>query len=146
MLLNSHIDCTPARADLRCANKVDTWQTLIQLSEYSVLKLDALRKRTKDWSPCTPLSPEASYYCNCSVTCINCNMRVGKSFVTYFIEESLFGSCWREVNADWRLSRRGKSSVFLGHCLTSANRRFPEITGENNLTVFSYSWRVKSPE
>ena len=81
-----------------------------------------------------------------SVTCINCNMRVGKSFVTYFSEESLFVSCWREVNADWRLSRRDKSSVFPGHCLTSPNRRFPEITGENNLTVFSYSWRVKSPE
>ena len=28
----------------------------------------------------------------------------------------------------------------------SANRRFPEITGEDNLTVFSYSGRVKSPE
>ena len=26
------------------------------------------------------------------------------------------------------------------------NRRFPEITGEDNLTVFSYSERVKSPE
>ena len=26
------------------------------------------------------------------------------------------------------------------------NRRFPEITGEDNLTVFSYSGRVKSPE
>ena len=26
------------------------------------------------------------------------------------------------------------------------NRRFPEITGEDNLTMFSYSWRVKSPE
>ena len=26
------------------------------------------------------------------------------------------------------------------------NRRFPEITGEDNLTVFSYSRRVKSPE
>ena len=27
-----------------------------------------------------------------------------------------------------------------------AKRRFPEITGEDNLTVFSYSGRVKSPE
>ena len=26
------------------------------------------------------------------------------------------------------------------------NRRFPEITGEDNLTVFSYTERVKSPE
>ena len=30
--------------------------------------------------------------------------------------------------------------------VSSANRRFPEITGEDNLTVFSYSGRVKSPE
>ena len=30
--------------------------------------------------------------------------------------------------------------------ILSANRRFPEITGEGNLTVFSYSGRVKSPE
>ena len=30
-------------------------------------------------------------------------------------------------------------------CL-SVNRRFPEITGKDNLTVFSYSGRVKSPE
>ena len=27
-----------------------------------------------------------------------------------------------------------------------SNRRFPEITGEDNLIVFSYSGRVKSPE
>ena len=26
------------------------------------------------------------------------------------------------------------------------NRRFPEITGKDNLTVFSYSGRVKSPQ
>ena len=26
----------------------------------------------------------------------------------------------------------------------SCNRRFPELTGEDNLTVFSYSGRVKS--
>ena len=30
-------------------------------------------------------------------------------------------------------------------CYT-VNRRFPEITGKDNLTVFSYSRRVKSPE
>ena len=29
---------------------------------------------------------------------------------------------------------------------SSPNRRFPEITGKDNLTVFSYSGRVKSPE
>ena len=29
---------------------------------------------------------------------------------------------------------------------TGVNRRFPEITGGDNLTVFSYSGRVKSPE
>ena len=28
----------------------------------------------------------------------------------------------------------------------NSNRRFPEITGKDNLTVFSYSGRVKSPE
>ena len=28
----------------------------------------------------------------------------------------------------------------------TGNRRFPEITGKDNLTVFSYSGRVKSPE
>ena len=28
----------------------------------------------------------------------------------------------------------------------ASNRRFPEITGEDNLTVFSHSLRVKSPE
>ena len=33
------------------------------------------------------------------------------------------------------------SSVIAG-----CNRRFPEITGKDNLTVFSYSGRVKSPE
>ena len=31
-------------------------------------------------------------------------------------------------------------------CPTIKNRRFPEITGEDNLTVFSYSGRVMSPE
>ena len=30
--------------------------------------------------------------------------------------------------------------------LHSGNRRFPEITDEDKLTVFSYSRRVKSPE
>ena len=30
--------------------------------------------------------------------------------------------------------------------ISSTNRRFPEITGEDNLTVFSYSVRVTSPE
>ena len=29
---------------------------------------------------------------------------------------------------------------------SNCNRRFPEITGKDNLTVFSYSRRVKSPE
>ena len=34
-----------------------------------------------------------------------------------------------------------------GHnAMWCSNRRFPEITGEDNLTVFSYSGRVKSPE
>ena len=37
-------------------------------------------------------------------------------------------------------------SVAVGISLSVLNRRFPEITGEDNLTVFSYSGRVKSPE
>ena len=42
--------------------------------------------------------------------------------------------------------------AFLHHihaanvCEKFVNRRFPEITGEDNLTVFSYSGRVKSPQ
>ena len=32
------------------------------------------------------------------------------------------------------------------YSISSTNRRFPEITGKDNLTVFSYSGRVKSPE
>ena len=39
------------------------------------------------------------------------------------------------------------SSLFRHlHLRVPNNRRFPEITGEYNLTVFSYSGRVKSPE
>ena len=33
-----------------------------------------------------------------------------------------------------------------GKALMVSNGRFPEITGKDNLTVFSYSGRVKSPE
>ena len=33
-----------------------------------------------------------------------------------------------------------------GALMSAYNRRFPEITGKDNLTVFSYSGRVKSPE
>jgi len=40
-------------------------------------------------------------------------------------------------------SRTVDQPVFI---LKDFNRRFPEITGEDNLTVFSYSGRVKSPE
>ena len=32
------------------------------------------------------------------------------------------------------------------HSSTKKNRQFPEITDEDNLTMFSYSGRVKSPE
>ena len=39
-----------------------------------------------------------------------------------------------------------KSTRFLLFDLALRNRRFPEITGKDNLTVFSYSGRVKSPE
>ena len=40
------------------------------------------------------------------------------------------------------LSPESRHSFFASR----QNRRFPEITGEDNLTVFSYSGRVKSPE
>ena len=36
--------------------------------------------------------------------------------------------------------------VELKQVRVSFNRRFPEITGKDNLTVFSYSGKVKSPE
>ena len=36
--------------------------------------------------------------------------------------------------------------VYLKSSHITQNRRFPEITGKDNLTVFSYSGRVKSPE
>ena len=39
-------------------------------------------------------------------------------------------------------SNVGTVTCFLNWC----NRRFPEISGKDNLTVFSYSGRVKSPE
>ena len=43
---------------------------------------------------------------------------------------------------------RCRKSMF-GVCVSLKpvlNRRFPEIAGKDNLTVFSYSGRVKSPE
>ena len=36
--------------------------------------------------------------------------------------------------------------AFRSDFLPTTNRRFPEIRGEDNLTLFSYSGRVKSPE
>ena len=36
--------------------------------------------------------------------------------------------------------------ILAGSEIPGHNRRFPEITGKDNLTVFSYSGRVKSPE
>ena len=36
--------------------------------------------------------------------------------------------------------------VFTLHFRNTRNRRFPEITGKDNLTMFSYSGRVKSPK
>ena len=45
-----------------------------------------------------------------------------------------------EVNFGFRLLDRAADCVYCH------NRRFPKITGEDNLTVFSYSGRVKSPE
>ena len=45
---------------------------------------------------------------------------------------------------------KGKNQKHSMLCFTIihsvCNRRFPEITGKDNLTVFSYSGRVKSPE
>ena len=38
------------------------------------------------------------------------------------------------------------SLLLFGWQLFNSNRQFPVITGEDNLTVFSYSGRVKSPE
>ena len=40
----------------------------------------------------------------------------------------------------------GDSGLSCDRVTSSANRRFLEITGEDNLIVFSYSGRVKSPE
>ena len=40
----------------------------------------------------------------------------------------------------------GKRCLECGGATEDFNRRFPEITGEDNLTVFSSSGRVKSPE
>ena len=42
--------------------------------------------------------------------------------------------------------KSGKVETTLFASSSSGNRRFPEITGEDNLTVFSYYGRVKSPE
>ena len=42
--------------------------------------------------------------------------------------------------------KSGKVETTLFASSSSGNRQFPEITGDANLTVFSYSWRVKSPE
>ena len=51
------------------------------------------------------------------------------------------------TRSDTGRSRRGLSIPTATHrTCCSHNRRFPEITGEDNLTVFSYSGRVKSPE
>ena len=73
-----------------------------------------------------------------------------------------FGSIRFPVGSDWfesvrldsvwfgsvRIGSVPLSVVFCqrGCASTRLNRQFPEITGEDNLTVFSYSGRVKSPE
>ena len=49
------------------------------------------------------------------------------------------------------VSLQQKGIAMKGECCQSiakggSNRRFPEITGEDNLTKFSYSGRVKSPK
>ena len=60
---------------------------------------------------------------------------------------------WKQ-NSTSRTQRYWDSAVPTAHKKTKRknegrfpfSRRFPEITGEDNLTVFSYSGRVKSPE
>ena len=60
----------------------------------------------------------------------NCQVVRRQSLASYHAEFSV----WPRVAPSTSLSS------------VSGNRRFPEITGEDNLTVFSYSGRVKSPE
>ena len=60
----------------------------------------------------------------------NCQVVRRQSLASYHAEFSV----WPRVAPSTSLSS------------VSDNRRFPEITGEDNLTVFSYSGRVKSPE
>ena len=52
-------------------------------------------------------------------------------------------STFLKSNVDKYNGRGGR--VDVGFWGPTPNRRFPEITGEDNLTVFSYSGRVKSP-
>ena len=50
---------------------------------------------------------------------------------------------------DRRQNNGSVKAVSPRHCPATCalrNRRFPEITGKDNLTVFSYSGRVESPE
>ena len=58
--------------------------------------------------------------------------------LSYFKGEEWVRPVYTVVWAHVECTGLGKSPV--------RNRRFPEITGEDNLTVFSYSGRVKSPE
>ena len=51
-----------------------------------------------------------------------------------------YATCLEKLSANEQCSN---GSTFVKPVL---NRRFPEITGEDNLTMFSYSRRVKSPE
>ena len=49
-------------------------------------------------------------------------------------------------HSNWKKTS-GYLYMLVRRCrFTLQNRRFPEITGEDNLTMFSYSRRVKSPE
>ncbi len=49
-------------------------------------------------------------------------------------------------HSNWKKTS-GYLYMLVRRCrFTLQNRRFPEITGEDNLTMFSYSGRVKSPE
>ena len=69
------------------------------------------------------------------------------SFVTVSFCISIFISSATTTAPEYPIC---KTELTLSHTsiwfYTFTNRRFPEITSEDNLTVFSYSGRVKSPE
>ena len=61
------------------------------------------------------------------------------------ITSTLFIKCNHSDNL-LNLKQNKAQSAHVESTHKGVNRQFPEITGETNLTVFVYSWRVKSPE